>query len=100
MQFHARSAGISENCIDPLPFQRLNQDFAAEHGRPYFGTFRRRTRLHFDGFADSTHRLRLCLVGGPQANEKPTTVSSRGFLSKFLLLAATSSHGGAYDAYR
>ena len=42
----------------------------------------------------------LCVAAGPQANEKPTTVSSRGFLSKFLLSSATCSHGIAYDDHR
>jgi hypothetical protein len=39
----------------------------------------------------------LFLVVQPQVNKKPTTVASRGFLSK-LVSASTSANGGvAYD---
>jgi hypothetical protein len=90
MQFHAGPAGVGENALDSLPFQGADQDVAARHGLADF-SFGRRC-LFWADFC-----VHIILAGRPEPNKKPTTASSRGFLSKFAL-NATSLHGAsAYD---
>jgi hypothetical protein len=90
MDFHAGPAGIGENALDPFPFQGADQDVAARHG---LAEFRLGRLASF--FADFC--VHIILAGRPGPNKKPTTVASRGFLSKFAL-NATSLHGAAaYD---
>jgi hypothetical protein len=89
MDFHARSARIGENDFDTGAFQRFNENVASEHQRSDFGAlfgggFRCPRRFR-GGFLVSCLAHVVSVVAGGEGNKKPTTVSSRGFLSKFWL---------------
>jgi hypothetical protein len=90
VQLHARAAGIGKNVFDAFAFQRLDENVATFHRLADFGAF---------GFL-----FRFCYcahtflsLAADEVNKKPTTVSSRGFLSKFALRATRPNGVVSYD---
>ena len=97
VEFHARAAGIGENRVHAFAFEAGDEDFAALHGA---GRLRRawRAAVLFGGFNGFAHFVFSVCGWRPRVdNKKPTTVASRGFLSKSC--SASTSPGGiaGYD---
>jgi hypothetical protein len=92
VQFHARAARIGENGVDTLPLERFYQNVASQHGRAHLGALLGLGRGSF--FCRCAHIL-LLFSRAVRINKKPTTVSSRGFLSKSAL-GSTRTDGAVY----
>ena|ERR1051325_6673591 len=106
MKFHAGAAGISENSLDSFALECLHENIAAAHARAKFAALLGGSGGLLGSLGNCIHIFNrfLILIGrAAWVNKKPTTVSSRGFLSKFFCLRATSTDGIAaydYDAYQ
>src|SRR5690242_10908510 len=70
MNFHARAAGIGENCFHTLPLETGNKDLAAGHCRAEVGSFSSFLRFSLRCFAHSSCGFLRAVAG----NKKPTTV--------------------------
>jgi hypothetical protein len=89
VEFHAGATRVGKNGVNTFTFQSSHQDITAAHGGAYFGFVIRigtavRSRIFRYRFTHCTS----VIFGWPvnQAyNKKPTTVASRGFLSKVSL---------------
>ena len=97
VEFHARAAGIRKDGIDPFAFEAGDENFAALHDRADFQSFTGSGCSGSCGFSRFAHSSFL-LAESRERIKKPTTVSSRGFLSKSNLLS-TSPNGAVrnYD---
>jgi hypothetical protein len=94
MELHAGTARISEDGVYPFAFQGGYEDFTAFHG---FSKLAAGLSL-FTGF--TAHGC-FGFAAVPGAIKRPTTVSSRGSLSKFILASTvTGGFGGYYRYYR
>src|SRR3954464_7177671 len=94
VQFHARAARIGENGVDTLPLERFYQNVTPQHGRAHLGALLGLGRGSF--FCRCAH-IFLLFSRAVRVNKKPTTVSSRGFLSKFRLRSTRTNGVANYD---
>ncbi len=91
VEFHASTTRIGEDGVDSLTLECGYKYFAAFHG------FSKRAA----GFSLFTTHGCFVFAADPGAIKRPTTVSSRGSLSKVILASTvTSGFGGYYRYYR
>ena len=92
MQFHTGAARIGEDGINALTFQAGYEDFTAFHGLSKLAA----GLSLFTGF--TAHGC-FGFAADPGAIKRPTTVSSRGSLSKVILASTVTGGFGEYDRY-
>ena len=80
MQFHARAARIGKDGINSFPLEGGDQDVAALHGRAHLRPLVRGRGFRFG--RRLVHGRPAVFGGNRGQTKKPTTVASRGFLSK------------------
>src|SRR5256885_14960324 len=95
MNFHAGAPRVSENGVNSLAFQAGNENLAAGHAGPNFCALGRALLAACGCFG--AHVSCAFVTGGRGLIKKPTTVASRGCLSKFCLFSTSANGLVAYD---
>jgi hypothetical protein len=94
VNFHARSAGVSENGVNSFALKASHKDFAAGHA---WADLNRLFSRLFSGFSCFAHMDFSIFWPAVADIKKPTTVASRGCLSKFSLHSTSPCGFVAYD---
>ena len=97
VDFHARPAGIGEDRVHAFAFEAGHEDLAAGHGGADLGTFGGGSPFLDVSGCCLAHVLFPVAAASRGSNKKPTTVSSRGFLSKFNLTTTSANGVASYD---
>ena len=97
VDFHAGPTGIGENGVDTFALEACHEDLAAGHCGP---EFRLLSRVFFLVLAVVLLICLSCCGHGRGQIKKPTTVASRGFLSKSSSTSTSTNGAVSYDDYQ